>query len=229
MVYDYNRNYGSFVRDDYAYPDSDYELNPNDLNFGLNYSGTVAAVWVGSNPNQYAYCELDTDTSLSLGHSSGSLTSFTTNANTVTVNAPTKISLNTPVVECSTEIKAQLGTFTSLSAPYKMFDIAHPSKKNKRLRHVCLEGPEISVFIKGKLTNDSIIKLPDYWEKLVDPDSINVSLTQIGVSQDLIVENVDLKKKQIKVKANTKSKINCYYTVIATRIDVSPLEVEIDV
>lgn len=228
MAYNYNRNYGSFVRDDYAYPETDYQLNPDELNFGLNYAGTVAAVLVGSNPSQYAYCELTTDTSLTLSHSTGSLTSFTANANTTTINAPTKISLNTPVVECSTEVKAPLGTFTSLSAPYKMFDIVHPSKKNKRLRHVCLEGPEICVFIKGKLTNEASIKLPDYWEKLVDPDSINVSLTQIGTSQDLIVESVDLKKRQIKIKANAKAKINCYYTVIATRIDVTPLEVEID-
>lgn len=226
MAYDYNRNYGSFIRNQYDYPDTDYQLNPDDLNFGLGYQGNVAAIWVGSNPTQYAYCDLTTDTSLTLSHSSGSLSEFTANANTLTANATTKVSLNTPLVDCSNQIKALLGTFTSVSAPFKLFDIPHPTKKNKRLRHACLEGPEISVFIKGSLFDSHIIKLPDYWEKLVDFSSINVSLTPINYSQELFVTTIGL--DEIKIETTTDKIIHCFYTVTATRIDVEPLEVEVN-
>jgi hypothetical protein len=226
MAFDYNKNFGTFVRKKYAYPIEDFELNPDFLNFGLEYDINVAAIWIGNSPTQYAFCDLTTDTSLTLSHSAGSLTSFTLNANTVNVNSPIKISLNSVLVECSTEIKAPLGTFASLTAPYKMFDIKHPSKENKRLRHACLEGPEISVFIKGKLQNQNTINLPDYWINLVDPESIIVSLTQIGESQDLIVEHISL--ESIKIKSNLNAIINCHYTIMATRKDVQPLEIEVD-
>ena len=42
------------------------------------------------------------------------------------------------------------------------FDIIHPTKEGWRLRHVCLEGPEIGVYLHGK-NKGSVINLPDYW------------------------------------------------------------------
>jgi hypothetical protein len=51
----------------------------------------------------------------------------------------------------------------------KNFDIPHPTKEGWRLTHSCLEGPEAAVYVRGKLINTNIIKLPEYWEKLVDP------------------------------------------------------------
>ena len=72
----------------------------------------------------------------------------------------------------------------------KAFDIPHPTKKGHRLRHICLEGPESAVYIRGRLTNSDKIELPDYWSGLIDPETITVSLTQIGSSQDLIVEKI---------------------------------------
>lgn len=220
MDYNYNNNYGAFIRNSYSYPEIDYEYNPSNLNFGLEYSGTVAAVWVGSDPNQYAYCELIGDTSLKFSHSGGILSEFKVEAN--------QILLNTPLVQCQNEIRASLGTFTNLSAPYKLFDIVHPTKVNKRLRHACIEGPEIAVYIRGKLVDNNIIKLPDYWEKLVDPESITVTLTQIKISQDLIVDEIDFTNKTITINSGNESRINCYYMVAATRNDVLSLEVEID-
>ena len=217
MAYDYNRYYGSFIRNQYDYPSEDYEYDPDALNFGINYSGNVAAIWVGSSPSQYAYCELSTDTSLTFSHSAGQLSEFSVKS--------TLISLNSPLVECQYQIRAPLGTFTSLSAPYKLFDIPHPTKPKKRLRHACLEGPEIAVYIRGRLFDISIIEVPDYWEDLVDHSTINVSLTQIGTSQDLVVETT---YPEIRIKSNNDEVINCFYTVTATRRDVSPLEIEVD-
>ena len=34
----------------------------------------------------------------------------------------------------------------------KAFDIPHPTKEGHRLRHICLEGPESAVYVRGRLT-----------------------------------------------------------------------------
>lgn len=108
---------------------------------------------------------------------------------------------------------------------WKGFDIKHPNKTNHRLRHICLEGPEAGVYIRGRLTNSNVIEVPDYWIGLIDSESITVSLTQIGYSQDLIVEKIEWGKKII-VKSGTGSNIDCYYTIQASRIDGEKLIVE---
>ena len=60
---------------------------------------------------------------------------------------------------------------------------------------------------------------------MIDIDSITVTLTQIGYSQDLIVESIDWGKK-VKIKSGNASKIDCYYVIQAARIDGEPLIVE---
>ena len=116
------------------------------------------------------------------------------------------------------------GSFSSQS---KLFDIPHPSKKDNRLRHGCLEGPELGVYVRGHLKDTNVIELPDYWSDLVDPESITVSLTQIGSSQDLIVDSIDW-GRQVKVRSGNGTNINCYYIVNAMRKDIPVLEVEVD-
>lgn len=108
---------------------------------------------------------------------------------------------------------------------WKGFDIKHPNKENHRLRHICLEGPEAGVYVRGRLTGNNTIKLPEYWDGLVDPESITVSLTQIGYSQDLIVEGIEW-GKIVKVKSGNGTSIDCYYTIQASRVDGEPLIVE---
>ena len=100
----------------------------------------------------------------------------------------------------------------------KDFDIPHPTKSGYRLRHVCLEGPEAGVYIRGRLTDSNTIEVPDYWDGLVDPETITVQLTQIGCSQDLIVDKIEWGKK-IVIKSGNASKIDCYYYVQAERKD----------
>lgn len=116
---------------------------------------------------------------------------------------------------------------TVLCNGMKCFDIPHPTKENKRLVHACIEGPEVAVYVRGRLTDSNVIELPDYWRGLVDPESITVSLTQIGSSQDLIVEAIEWGSK-VRVRSGNASRIDCYYNVSATRIDLAPLEVEQD-
>ena len=95
------------------------------------------------------------------------------------------------------------------------FDIPHVKQKGKRIRHIIAEGPEAGIYVRGRLKGSNIIELPEYWDGLVDPETITVTLTQIGSSQDLIVNNVtDL---IIEIKSGTGVDIHCYYEVWAAR------------
>ena len=117
---------------------------------------------------------------------------------------------------------------STFCSPQKLFDIPHPTKGKKRLVHGCLEGPENGVYIRGRLTGKNIIDFPDYWKGLIDPESVTVNLTQIGSSQDLIVDRIEWGSR-IVIRSGSASNIDCYYTVNATRKDIAPLEVEQDV
>jgi len=108
---------------------------------------------------------------------------------------------------------------------WKEFDIPHPTKPNHRLSHACLEGPEIGVYYRGRLINDSTIILPDYWKGLVDAESITVQLTSHGVYQELYVKEIQWGSRII-VTNNSGGPINCSYTVFGKRKDVPDLEVE---
>ena len=98
----------------------------------------------------------------------------------------------------------------------KSFDIPHPRKKEKRVRHICAEGPEAGIYIRGRLTNSNLIELPEYWEGLVDPETITVSLTQIGSSQDLMVDRIEY-GKHVYVKSGNASAIDCFYDIWVAR------------
>ena len=144
-------------------------------------------------------------------HKNAQIDDFTVN-NDVTVTGD---------VVCAGEVSAGGVTLTSR----KDFDIPHPTKDGWRLRHVCLEGPEAGVYYRGRLTNDTMINLPEYWDGLVDPATITVSLTQIGSSQDLIVDAIQWGKR-IKVRSGTAANIDCYFLVHAERKDGERLIVE---
>ena len=110
---------------------------------------------------------------------------------------------------------------------WKGFDITHPSKENHRLRHICAEGPEAGVYIRGTLKDKNVIELPSYWEGLIDPNTITVTLTQIGYPQDLIVDReIPEWGKVIKVRSGSGANVYCFYEVWAARIDGEPLIVE---
>jgi len=113
-----------------------------------------------------------------------------------------------------------------LSANVKNFKINHPLDSEKYLIHSCLEGPENAVYIRGRIKNETIIKLPDYWEKLIDKKTITVSLQPIGTFQNIIVKRVD--SKEIHLQSSSSVPIDCYYHVFAERIDVERLKVEIE-
>lgn len=111
------------------------------------------------------------------------------------------------------------------SLPAKPFDISHPSKEGHRLRHVSLEGPEIAVYYRGKLKGGNVIELPEYWSNLIDPETITVNLTPVGIYQELFVEKIEWGRTII-IKNREGGPINCHYTVYAERKDMEKLIVE---
>ena len=119
-------------------------------------------------------------------------------------------------VTAPTFIGNLIGNVTGRASGNKSFDIPHATQEGKRIRHVCAEGPEAGIYVRGRLTGKNTINLPDYWEGLVDPDSITVTLTQIGSSQDLIVESIDW-GKVVKIRSGTASNIDCFYEVWVAR------------
>ena len=103
----------------------------------------------------------------------------------------------------------------------KLFDIPHPTKEGYRLAHACIEGPEIGVYARGRVVNKNVIYLPQYWEKLVDPASITVSITPVGAHQNIIVKRVE--PTQIHLQAQGGMPIHCFYHVFGERTDVKRL------
>jgi len=112
----------------------------------------------------------------------------------------------------------------TLTATVKSFIIDHPTKEGKKLQYGVLEGPEHSVYVRGKLTNNNTITLPDHWTGLVHEDTITVNLTPIGNRQDLWVETVT----DTTITVGSDNEINCFYTVFAERKDIEKLVTEFD-
>jgi len=115
----------------------------------------------------------------------------------------------------------------NIQGSYKSFVIDHPTKENKQLAHACLEGPEIGVYFRGKSTSDTIV-VADYWDSLVDIDTMTVDLTAIGPGQDLFVSSIK-ENGDVVVGTNTDEPLNYYYVVYGERKDINKLDVEFEI
>ena len=114
------------------------------------------------------------------------------------------------------------GVASSAKSISGSFDIPHVKDEKKRIRHVIAEGPEAGIYIRGSLKNKNVIELPEYWDGLVDPETITVTLTQIGYSQDLIVDKIEW-GKIIHIRSGSGANINCFYEVWAAR-HINPMD-----
>jgi len=112
---------------------------------------------------------------------------------------------------------------STINAGEKNFDIPHPSKEGWRLRYSVLEGPERGVYVRGKVTEEGIIELPDYWKDLIYEDSISVQLTPIGTSCTHYVVEANSTQVQIACECG---EVNTYYIVFAERKYEEPLLIE---
>lgn len=193
----------------------DFSIDPFDGYFNLNDVSMVLANTTQS-PADYVYLHLNgsSTSSVTLERNSGPIPNFNIQANNSNFSGD---------VEALGEVKSNGGAHKLSNK--KNFDIPHPNKPGWRLRHTCLEGPENAVYFRGRLTDKNVIELPEYWTNFVDPESITVSLTQIGYSQDLIVDKIEWGKRII-IRSGTSTNIDCYYLIHATRIDGENLIVE---
>ena len=222
------QNYGTFSGPgaQYKYRENDDFTNIfEDPTFNLDDVSMVLL----STPSDYVYLHLDgtSTANVTLERSTGPITQFFVDATTSYFNGSVTIDLNLNVLGSLTvagaNVIAEIGVARQL--PVKPFDIPHPSNgEGHRLRYVCLEGPEVGVYFRGRLTNKTEIELPLYWKDLVHIDSISVQLQPIGSHQDIIIKKVD--EKKIYLQTNGGIPIDCYYHVYAERKDVERLIVE---
>jgi len=123
------------------------------------------------------------------------------------------------------QVNGKASWTSSIVATTKLFSVDHPNIDNYKLNHGCLEGPEHAIYVRGRVSIDGIIELPDYWQNFVNKESITVTLTPIGAFQELFVDRIEYGKR-VYVRNQAGGKIDAYYQVHAERIDVDKLEVE---
>jgi hypothetical protein len=112
-----------------------------------------------------------------------------------------------------------------LSAASKSFLIPHKQKPGFMLRHGSLEGPEHGVYHRGKLQDSNIIELPEYWEWLVDENTITVQLTPIGKHQKYLIKNISTNQIEISNEIENEN-INCFYIIHGERKDIDKMIVD---
>jgi len=235
-------NYGTFTGPNSFSGDYNYDAlsqegfwhtdSPEDTSFKLT---DLAMVLFNNNANYVGfYCNGTATQIMTLAHSQGEIPTFRIQSRNTIVSGQVivndKIICNGPIFANATMTLTGVGDVASninlaKALPAKPFDIPHPSKKGQRLRHVSLEGPEIGVYYRGKLQDTNTITLPDYWENLIDQESITVNLTPVGSYQELFVEKIEWGKNII-VKNREGGPISCHYTVYAERKDMEKLIVE---
>mgnify|MGYP003122453720 FL=1 len=151
----------------------------------------------------------------------------TNNPYSFAVSGPSALMGNTDVagnlstmvnVQAQGEVFSNCGRHILSNKKDLPFDMPHPNKKGWRLRHVCIEGPEIAVYCRGKVPPDGVINLPSFWEGLVNPDDMSISLTPIGCWQELFVKEKRW-GKQIVVANNAGGPIDADYYIVARRLD----------
>jgi hypothetical protein len=238
------KDYGTFTGPNsfdgnYDYDNSSLEgFWHSDLPTDTSFSLTDVASILYSNKSNYLghYLFYNSTGVLNLGHSTGSIPTYIRNLGTeiqngngiqngtYTINGITNINGST-TINGNLNVNGYVSWSGSIVGTTKDFDISHPNKENYRLRHSCIEGPEYAVYVRGKLEGSNVIELPDYWDGLVDLETITVHLTPYKIYQELFVETIRW-GKQIIIKNNAGGPINCSYTISAKRIDVRDIIVE---
>ena len=109
----------------------------------------------------------------------------------------------------------------------KLFDIQHPTKDGHRLAHACIEGPEVAVYTRGRVCNGkNVIDLPEYWDGLIDYETVTVQLTALGAHQNVIVKRISPMERKIYLQSQGGMPVDCFYHIMAQRKDVPNLVVE---
>lgn len=140
--------------------------------------------------------------------------------------ASTNTTTGSMVVTGGVGVSGNVNVGGALNAVTKSFLIDHPTRSSMKLQYGSLEGPELGVYVRGKLIDANIIELPNYWTGLVHADSITVNLTACAAGQRLYVDRVE--NNCVYIVNETSKPVTCYYTVYGERKDVDKLVVEIE-
>ena len=127
--------------------------------------------------------------------------------------------IKTPIIISEVSKSAQfIGPLQGVASGNKVlpFDIPHWKEKGKRIRHVCAEGPEAGIYIRGRLKDSNVIELPEYWDGLVDYDSISVQLQPIG-DRHYHINVIEIDKEKVVVKEADDKPFECFYHVWVAR------------
>ena len=218
------QNYGTF-----SGPGAQYKFRENDDFTNIFEDPTFnlddVSMVLLSTPSDYVYLHLDgtSTANVTLERNTGPITQFFVDATTSYFNGSVAIDQNLNVLGTlnivgSVAAPTFVGNLTGVASGNKVlpFDIPHVTQKGKRIRHIIAEGPEAGIYVRGKIKDTNVIELPEYWDGLVDPETITVTLTQIGYSQDLIVDKINLDKNII-IRSGSGTNIHCYYEIWASR------------
>ena len=227
-----NPNYISELCTSLITINSDNKLNSTfDSSLSFTTSGSTNATiqhaasgnFIIQGPNSYTTQVVAGNSgTLSLGTGSNGTIIFSINSSEairILTNGNVGIGTSTPTEKL--EIGGNAKVSGHFSAATKSFLIPHPTKPTKQLQYACLEGPENGVYIRGK-TNESVIILPEYWQELVDEDSVTVTVTPIGKFQQLFVASQTSESVEI---GNVDGFYN--YVIYGERKDVDKLQTEI--
>ena len=199
------------------------EIPSNIEQFSLSDDGFIrVSAGGGTNANQKTYIDLSGYSTVS--DMNKNIVFVTEGAEKMRIMNNGNVGIGTSSTAYKLDVNGNANVNGTLTAIVKSFIIDHPTKEGKKLQYGVLEGPEHSVYVRGKLTNNNTITLPDHWTGLVHEDTITVNLTPIGRKQDLWVETVT----DTTITVGSDNKINCFYTVFAERKDIEKLVTEFD-
>lgn len=212
MAYTFEK-YGTFtgpgVNLDYRDND-DFSIDPFEGYFNLP-DVSMLLVNTSASPADYVTLHLNgsSTSTVTLERSSGPIPTFNVQANTTNFSG---------VVAATGNVTSNGGAHVLSNKKNLPFDMPHPNKPGWRLRHVCIEGPEIAVYCRGKVPADGVINLPSFWKGLVNPEDMTINITPIGHWQELFVKEVRW-GTQVIVQNNAGGSINADYHIIARRLD----------
>ena len=194
--------------------------------WGIKFVGSLEAGQINTIGKTSAIYAVSEDTTA--GYNRGTSLAFYTNQfNDIPYAERMRISHNGNVGIGTTAPAYKLQVSGSFAATTKSFVINHPdpAKSDKQLQHGVTEAAEHTVFVRGKLTNNNTIELPDYWPYLVDDNTITVTITPVGSYQQLYVQSIQNNK--VTIANNNNMPIHCYYYVVGERKDIPKLIVEL--
>jgi len=121
----------------------------------------------------------------------------------------------------------------SFAATTKSFVIDHPSNPGMKLRYGSLESPYHGIRLTGQgqiTAGVAMVNLPGYICDLVQPDDVNIQITNIQHGKTIWVDSVNIPQNMFTVKCDVSDSdmksYGFYWSFTAIRKDISPMLVE---